>query len=236
MNVLPLLFLEALTEDEIEQQECSDRIWMSPDQFRVWTENAEGVANIVRIQNSLGHSVLGTPHAIHHGPPKTLFIPSWMIQELTEDTEHCILERAEPGMCTGFVLQPHTSEHLAFADPQEALRDAFEQYSCLTPGTTIPIWIGTHTMTVSIAQMSPTPDTTLCIRNCELTLELLRPLDMPEEKEEPVSVVAGAGPVKADAVNEIIEKQVPIDAVARRALMAAAARKRLEASKIEAEN
>jgi len=223
---------------------------MSPTEFSRWTDNTEGVANIVCITNGVGQTILGSPYAIHHGNPNTLFVPSWMIRELDLDNEHCRLERVEPSMCTGLTLQPHTSEHLSAEDPQELLRDAFEQYSCLTPGTTVPLWIETHQITVTIVQLSPTPNTTLCIRNCELTLDLLRPLDMPDVEDTGPDVGnivhAGAG-VPAfpafpafPAVNAVAAAtDIPaiatpaIDHVARRALMAAAARRRLQ--KIEAE-
>ena len=204
---------------------------MGAAQFSEWTDNTDGIANIVSVHNAVGQSIAGTPYSVHHGSANTLYMPSWMIRELELDNDNCGIERVTPGPCTGLVLQPHTSEHITAEDPQELLRDAFENYSCLTPGTTIPLWIGTQQITVTIVQLTPTPNTTLCIRNCELTLELLRPLDMPEPVAVPVVPVipvAGAGA----PISVVATVPAPIDIAARRALMAAAARSRMGGHKI----
>jgi hypothetical protein len=224
MRVLPIFYNDAFTDEQIAEYECSDRIWCSPAQFRIWTDTKEdGVTALLHLTNEEGESKIGCIYGVHHNQESELmYVPNWMYMELGEGP--IIVEDAQPGLCTNLVLQPHTSEHLSAEDPQELLRDAFERYSCLTPGTTIPLWIGTQ-ITVTIAELGPVPNTTLCIRNCELSLDLLLPLDMPEEPaaaEAPEPVEAPA-PV-AEPVNTVVDPRP------RHVIMAEAARKRLNAA------
>lgn len=226
MRVLPLFYSGQFTDQEIAENECSDRVWCSPAQFRTWTDSMEeGVATLLHLTNEEAQSTVGCIFGVHHSAETdVIFVPSWMYQELGEG--NIIAEHAQPGLCTNLVLQPHTSEHLNADDPQELLRDAFERYSCLTPGTTIPLWIGNQTqIMVTIAELGPVPNTTLCIRNCELSLDLLRPLDMPEEKEKEEEKIEEEKPTP------IVEPQVNtiVDTRPRHVIMAEAARKRLAA-------
>jgi hypothetical protein len=239
MRVLPLIYSGQFTDDEIAENECSDRIWCSPAQFRTWTDTTEeGVATLLHLTNEEAQTTVGCIFGVHHSEETDIvFIPNWMYQELGDGT--IIAEKAQPSLCTNLVLQPHTSEHLApeIEDPQELLRDAFERYSCLTPGTTIPLWIGKQ-ITVTIAELGPIPNRTLCIRNCELSLDLLRPLDMPEA----TASVATEAVTETEAVAEVAVAEVAVAEVAvaestdsrpRHVILAEAARKRLAAQKIE---
>jgi hypothetical protein len=84
---------------------------------------------------------------------------------------------------------------------------------------------------VTIAELGPVSNSTLCIRNCELSLELLRPLDMPEEvraeeAEEAVKAVK-AVPEVVGTVNTII------DARPRHVIMAEVARRRMMAVQVD---
>jgi len=83
---------------------------------------------------------------------------------------------------------------------------------------------------VTIAELGPIPNRTLCIRNCELSLDLLRPLDMPEAT---ASVATEAvTETEAATVAEVAEA-APADSRPRHVILAEAARKRLAAQKIE---
>ena len=82
--------------------------------------------------------------------------------------------------CWHNILQPHTSDHLSAAvtSAEDFFRDACENYSCLQAGETIPLWVGKQ-IDVTIQGLEPAGTEPLCIRNCEIELELLPPLDMP---------------------------------------------------------
>lgn len=234
MRVLPLFYNEAFTDEDIAEHECSDRIWCSPAQFRQLTDDAEpGITTLLHVTNEEAHTTVGCIYGVHHSTESDLlYVPHWMYDQLGDGA--VIVEPAQLGLCTRLVLQPHTSEHLSAEDPQELLRDAFERYSCLTPGTTIPLWIG-QAITVTISELGPVPNTSLCIRNCEVTLELLRPLDMPDEEPAPQPVIE---PVAEPVVEPVVEPPAVIepviapantivDARPRHVIMAEAARKRL---------
>ena len=182
MRVLPLLYMSSLTDDDIQQHLCSDRIWVSNREFERWITGSEvGVVNILQLSNGADQRVTGTLHGVHLDGDDIAYVPMWMYEALCIDTDDVDIARIQPGLCTRIVIQPHTSEHLTLtADPQEYFRDAFEQYGCVETGTTIPLWIGhaTH-ITVTITEVQPAHDDhgPRCIRSAEVELELLRPLD-----------------------------------------------------------
>jgi hypothetical protein len=183
MRILPLIYLEHLTEEEIDEHECSDRVWLPSREFERYMQESEpGVVALFRIVNSVEQSVVGTLYNPHTEDTDTMYMPRWMISCLDLD-DSVTLELVQPSLCTRIVLQPHTSEHIHAEDPQELLRDAFERYTCVTSGSTIPLWVGT-TMEVTIVSVFPESNAPLCIRNCEIELELLRPFDMPEQEEK----------------------------------------------------
>lgn len=234
MRIQPILYLDHLTEEELSENECSDRIWLSKSEFEHWVTTAEvGVVTLLQITNSVQQSAIGFPHCIHHNDPDIVYVPSWMYARLEAD-ETISLSRFQPSMCTGIVLQPHTSDHLTFSDPEISLRNAFEKYACLTPGTDIPLWIG-YPFQVTIAALQPTEEP-LCIRNCELSLELMPPLDAPlQESLKPV-----VEQPKADERNTVVyteEEKEPdqgirlggsVSHMSRRELAAAAALRRAQ--------
>jgi hypothetical protein len=182
MKVLPLIYIEHFTEDEILKHECSDRIWLSRHEFESRLRDAEpGVANMIELRNGVDQHVIGCIFGVHHGDNNTIYVPQWMYDELQLEDEHVTITPAHPGLCTGIMIQPHSSEHVHAEDPQEMLREAFEQYSCLIPETTIPLWIESLQKQVHVTVMEVRPHTgeVRSIRNAEIELELMRPLDMP---------------------------------------------------------
>lgn len=187
MIVKPICYLEHLTDEELLQYECSDKIWLGRNDYEHWiTSSDPGIATIVKLTNGVEQSVVGLVYSMHHNQDQDhdqdcIYVPNWMYKSLHFDDEHVTITRFEGSLCTGLTIQPHTSDHLTAPDPQELLRDGFEQYSCLNPGQEVPLWITypePHIFYVTVAKLMPL-DTTLCIRNCEMELELLPPLDLP---------------------------------------------------------
>jgi hypothetical protein len=233
MRILPLMYLETLDDAEIARHSCSDRIWMHQTQFQTWISPEGGIVTLVKLSNRPEQSVVGCVYSIHHGEPETLYVPQWMYDSLDFDTDDIEIERVAPSMCTGIVLQPHTSDHIRTGDPQEFLRDGFEQYSVLTPGQTLDLWVGDggekHCMTCTVLRLLPVNET-LAIRNCEMTLELMIPLDTPipaPPASVPNPITAGES-VEAAAIAVDTE---PEDPAVRRQRMAEAARARLSTKK-----
>ena len=185
MRVLPIYFMEHLTDDVLSEHECSDRIWVSERTFKERMEDAEpGEVILLQLTNSVQQIAIGSIYSTHtkNDENDLIYIPAWMYKLLEIDDE-VEVTRYQPSLCTGLQLQPHTSDHLIFSDPEITLRNAFEKYTCLTPGTEIPLWIG-YPFIVTIAGLVPNTGETLCIRNCELALDLLTPLDTPIQEFE----------------------------------------------------
>ena len=229
MQILPLMYLDILDDAAIARHQCSDRIWIHRSAFETWISPDAGTVTLVQLQNRLAQSAVGCVYGVHHGDENTLYVPQWMYDALDFDTDNVELTRTTPSMCTGIVLQPHTSDHIhaaAVIDPQEFLRDGFEQYSALSPGQTLDLWVGAdagdggHPMTCTVLRLLPTNET-LAIRNCEMTLELMAPLDTPIPPPPSASTVP--------PVNDLKEEVPPPteDPAVRRQRAADAARARL---------
>jgi hypothetical protein len=230
------MYLESLDDAEIARHSCSDRIWFHSRVFQNWISSDDGTVTFVQLKNRVDQSVIGCVYGVHHGDPDTLYVPQWICDALDFDSDHIELERVTPSMCTGIVLQPHTSDHIRAVDPQEFLRDGFEQYSALTPGQTLDLWVGEdtehgvqgHIMTCTVLRLLPSNET-LAIRNCELTLELMAPLDLPIPVP-PTAAAPSPSPTLATVAPATAEPPASEDPVVRRQRLANAARSRLVAN------
>ncbi len=247
MRVLPLMYCEFLTEEEIHEYECSDRIWTPKRMFERWVSLSEpGVAMLARLENSAGQFSVGVVQDVHYESDDVLYVPQWMIARL-DAGDTVTVDHYEPNLCMGLTIQPHTSDHVLAADPQVYLRDAFERYSCLIPGQTLPLWVGpseqnpeNHTMYVDIATLRPSGDEPLCIPNCEIELELLPPLDTPipppPRPESPPPIQAElpgppmAPPVPPVAVGHVLGGEMPAGRSARELAAEAALRRFAQAA------
>lgn len=222
MNIRPLLYLDTLDDVSIARHNCSDHIWIHHEQFSQWISSEAGTVALVQLQNRLDQSAIGCIFGAHHGDQNDIYVPQWMYEALDFDTDEITLSRITPSLCTGIVLQPHTSDHLhTDRDPQEFFRDGFEQYSVLNPGQNINLWVDEHVMTCTIISLLPSNDAPLAIRNCEMTLELMPPLDLPIP-EPPTS-----DPVLASEVETALPPVIEDPAVLRQR-MAEAARNRMK--------
>ena len=239
-RILPIFYLENLTDEEISEHECSDRIWLNKSAYEHWVTSSDvGVVTVIELKNALEQSVVGTPYNVHHNleDPDVIYVPNWMFKRLDLD-DMVTLSRYEPSLCTGLKLQPHTSDHLTFQDPELTLRNAFERYSCLMPNQEIPLWIG-YEFTVTIANLNPTNDKPLCIRDCELELELMPPLDAPIQdsfvKAEAEEAKEAEGKLEAQEIiqkNEVLNEGIvlggSVSQKSRRELAAEAALRRMK--------
>lgn len=228
MKVHPLCFLGRLSESELEQHECSDRIWVHQTVFERFTATGEaGIAAIVRLRNGVDQSVPAVIYAVHYDAEDVLYAPAWIHAELLYDTETVALERITPSLGTKITIAPHTSDHLIVGDdPQIVLRDGFEQYTCLVRGLDYQIWLGSHAFTITLTDLSPADQSIVCIRGNELELELLAPLDRPVTPPPPPA----PAPAPASAPAPAPVTTVSQTAEERRATIAAATRRRLEAA------
>jgi hypothetical protein len=236
MKVLPLCFLGRLSEEDLQRHECSDRIWVHHRMFEDLTTGEEpGIAAIVRLSNRVDQSVPAVIHAAHYDDEDVIYAPAWIAAELLHDTDDVRCERFSPSLGTQISIVPHTSDHLHIGeDPETVLRDGFEQYTCLVRGLDYQIWLGAHAFTITLTDIQPAGQEIICIRGVPLELELLAPLDRPATPPPPPPPVAPPAPAPAPATPApVVPQQTPEE---RRAMIAAATRRRMEALRQEQTN
>jgi hypothetical protein len=202
MKVLPLSYMENLTDEQILEFDCSDRIYVPKAEFTRWMNESEpGIATILSLTNRIEQTVNGFLFGVTH-EHATIYVPHRMYKALDMDTEDITIDRIQPSLCTRITFQPFTSDHCSSENPLELFRDAFEHYTCLSVGDEVSLWIG-YPVQAIIAGLEPPLDEPLCIRGCELELDLLKPLDMPEEVAEAVAEVAEAVVVPANVIEHV---------------------------------
>lgn len=215
MKVAPICFLSSLTDEDIAKHNCSDRIWLSQRHFEDYMRSAEaGIAVILLIENGVGALAYGAVYGVHNESEceNTVYLPEWMYALLAENDD-VTLTQVSPSMCTSLTVQPYTSDHINAPDPQQLLTEGFEYYTCITRGEERPIWLGDHCFMVNIVDVAPAPNVTVCIRNCEINLDLLPPLDLPPPAPP-------APPAPSEAIDE-----TPDPATLRELMRAAALRR-----------
>jgi hypothetical protein len=223
MKIQPLFYLESLSDEQIARYECSDKIWVSRRFFEDFLIGTEvGVAGIARLSNRVGNEVYALVFSAHHGEDDVVYAPSWICAALELDSEDVSIARASPSLGTRIKIVPHTSDHLHAEDPQTLLRDAFENYTCLMNGYDYKLWLTDHAMTVTLLEIFPEGQDVICVRDCEIELELAAPLDRPATPPAPPAPVVEPEP--AAPIVPAIPQPTPEE---RRAQMLAAVRRRL---------
>jgi hypothetical protein len=121
---------------------------------------------------------------MHHGEEGISYIPTWMFYHLGCDIDDSMIEieRAHPSIGTTITIKPHTSGYAEGHDPVTALQHAFESYSCLTPDSTVPLFVESERIYVTIIET--TGQEPICIRGVELGVVIDTPLDAEEEEQK----------------------------------------------------
>lgn len=191
-TLYPLLFNETLTDDVINAGECGDGIYVSENRFRLFMGNgadAEAEALVVISIKCGDRSVNTFIKGTHTEAPECVFAPSWICNVLVcSGGETVELGRAYPSIGSKITIKPHTSGYSLLEDPVSELRNAFENYSCLSAGIDIPLTVAGETLVVSIIDVGS--EGPICIRGVELEVEIETPLD--KEAEEAAIASAAA--------------------------------------------
>jgi len=183
-TLYPLLFNEALTDDIINTGECGDGIYVSENRFRLFMEGGattdEEALTVIAVKCG-GRSVNTFIKGTHTEAPECVFAPSWICNILgCNGGETIELGRSYPSIGSKITIKPHTSGYSLLDDPVSELRNAFENYSCLSAGLDIPLNVAGETLVVSILDVGT--EGPICIRGVELEVEIETPLD--KEMEE----------------------------------------------------
>lgn len=176
----PLCFHNTLLESEITGRECSDGIYLSSDRFRHFNRVDSEELVIIAITKD-GRTAYANIVGVHSEDADMVFMPTWMCQYLETDCgDEVVLSKLNDyRMGMSIKIQPHTSEYIKLDDPVAALRDGFENYTVLTAGLTIPLFVGGSRLVVSVLDTGHVGP--VCIRGMELNVEIERPLDTVHE-------------------------------------------------------
>lgn len=179
-QIKSLLFLDTLTDDDIQRHNCSDRIWLPRADFeRHMGRQEAGAVLVLKLINGVEQTVVGTPFGYHQDSRNQIYVPQWMLEVLEYDADTIRIEPCFPSLCSRISIVPFTSEHLVADDPQIYFRDGFEAYTCIQRGSVLPLFCDGQIIQVSVDDVIPNSDEPLCIRDVELELDLQRPLDRP---------------------------------------------------------
>jgi hypothetical protein len=161
--------------------ECSNQFYIHFTHFeKMIGDDSSGELLLYELKTPEG-TIVGTPIGPHSEGDNILFVPTWMWDALkgVDDEVVCMLERCRPSMASMIALEPHTSDLLKCKDPETALRNAFEQYSCIRKGGTYPLQLEDLLVWVTIPAVTPDIKEHLCIRNVELIVNMLPARDAP---------------------------------------------------------
>lgn len=185
LNAYPLCFHSTLLENELIQRECSDGIYVSSRYFRHF--NRTDSDELVILKLSYGEqTTYATISGVHTEGSEMVMLPTWMCQQLGCDCGDAVSFELFTNTHTGLNIriQPHTSGYATLDDPVSALSMAFEHYTVLVTGMTIPLLVNGSNLIVNIIDTHSNKP--ICIRGVELAVEIDTPLDMPVEEEEPM--------------------------------------------------
>jgi hypothetical protein len=169
--IRPIYFNEELTEEQITHNETSNGIYISQKGFKKFMtdDTDEFIALEISFDNRcvICH-IIGT----HYSGTNIIFAPGWICNLLgTNNDEDIHIKRVFPSMGTKIIIKPQNTSYTQLPDPVEALRNAFENYSCLISGIEIPLNVGGEILHVSI--LDTNTEGPICIRGVELEVEIV---------------------------------------------------------------
>jgi hypothetical protein len=178
------------------QEEATNQVTISRARFRdVMEATTEGELPIYELVTPSGRipiSFRGT----HSEGDHILYTPEWIWNLLKGESKDviCLMEPIKPSMARMIALEPHTSDLLKCKDPETALRNAFEQYTCIRKGGSYPLQLEDLPDVLWVTIPSTTPDSSdsLCIQSVELVVDMLPARDAPPEPPTPVTVATNS--------------------------------------------
>lgn len=184
LQCFPLCFNSSLTDDDLNQRECGDGIYVSADRFRYFNNTDSEELVIIKITNG-EFTTYAQIIGVHSDRRNKVFMPAWMFEYLNvECTYQVLLERCtDISIGLHIRIRPHSSKYASLDDPVSALRNGFENYIVLKGNTDIPLLVDGERLIVSIIDtFSNEP---ICIRGVELEVEIEQPMDYKKPTEKP---------------------------------------------------
>ena len=174
-TVLPICFNVELSEAHISNCETSNGIYISGSVFSHFMTDANDEFIALELKHN-NHYAYCHITGIHSADTNVIFAPGWICNMLCADNEETIsITRVYPSIGTKITIKPQNSSYTELDDPVEALRNAFESYSCLMAGIEIPLSVGGKLLNVAINDVSNSGP--ICIRGVELEVEIAEDLE-----------------------------------------------------------
>ena len=192
-TVLPFCYNADITVTP--ELECSNQFYIHYTHFeKMLGDDSSGELLLYELKTPEG-TIVGTPIGPHSEGTNYIFVPTWMWDALkgSEEEVICMLERCRPSMASMIALEPHTSDLLKCKDPETALRNAFERYSCIQKGRSYPLQLEDLLLWITIPAVTPDIKEHLCIRNVELIVNMLPARDAPLPAPPVLAPAGGAG-------------------------------------------
>jgi hypothetical protein len=215
-----------MSEDAIKEYECSDKIYVHMETFSNILGNSNSGELVILEMRSLYD--LGLPIAVtiggfHSDSDKNIiYCPCWIIEHigcmdyaLSDDKTMCevSLKRNNPSFCSKITIQPFESKLASYDDPENALRNGLEKYTCIYANSTINILMpDNYVLKFSVYDCEPKKsDEPLCIRDVEILVNLLPAKDIKlpipeaqekekkEEMKEEMKPSGGAGTISHES-------------------------------------
>lgn len=166
----PLFYNEELLDSESQLAETGNGVYISKTGFADFMP--DNTDEFVAIELSFNNKsafchIIGT----HNGDDEALFAPGWMCNSIgCSGGEDVQIKRVYPSIGTKITIKPQNTRYTEGEDPVEALRNAFESYSCLISGIEIPLLVNGQILNVAI--LDTVVDGPICIRGVELEVEI----------------------------------------------------------------
>jgi hypothetical protein len=188
MYIIPFAFHTTLTEDVIQEYECSDKIWVHMEKFEEILGNSRsGELIVLEVRSAYD---CGLPIAVSIGgfhsfeDKEIVYAPNWIMEHLgliehctNEDKTLCeiLVKRIMPSFCSKMTIQPFKTILPSFDDPEKALQNALEKYTCIYGNSTINLIMPDKSiLKCSLYECEPKrEDEPLCIRDVEIIVNLL---------------------------------------------------------------
>jgi len=192
-TIYPTCYHDTLNDFEMERHECSDGIYVSVEEFgALMADNDEMI--VYRLSRADGGEAYVHVCGVHHGERYMIIAPSWATG-LLGCGELVTMERAYPGIGSRIKIRPQSTEYTEADDPVEVLQRAFEAYSCITPGTELPLMVDGRRLIVEV--LDTNGGGPICIRGVELEVEI-----QGEAETAPAAAAAAAAAATPDDFDE----------------------------------
>ena len=208
MYIVPFAFHTSLSESAIKEYECSDKVYVHMETFSTIlgsSNSGELVILELKSKYDLGLPIAVTIGGFHSFEDKEcVYAPSWIVEHIG-CLEHCFSEdktmcevsfkRINPSLCSKITIQPFESKLSSYSDPESALRNGLEKYTCIYAYSTIRVLMpDNYELKFSIYDCEPKKsDEPLCIRDVEILVNLLPAKDVIIPIPKLVEPSGGAG-------------------------------------------